>query len=162
MAQKNIISAETNPIEFLYPCIKMLNRQNNGYFHKISEKQRRTFKIVLPREELLGRNGQAMTTTKLAKVDKLDGLTVLSLDSQTWLEQLSFAIRNIEGFNGSTHKALELTYELKELVEHVEMIRKFNQERYEYARDELSREVSYLAIEKSKKSIEQAIGVKSK
>ena len=140
MTAADIAEAETNPVEFLYPCITEWTAHIASSLHRERNDQKYHQGVE-----------RSLTISEMERV---------SLGHQLILEELSYMLRTIRRFNGSTSKAKVIISDLEELLEWLYILRDWNHGLLEHERDITNLEVSNLAIEESRKSIEQAVSVK--
>ncbi|EPE35620.1 Magnesium transport protein CorA, transmembrane region [Glarea lozoyensis ATCC 20868] len=157
MSKDEIVEAEQNPVEFLYPHVKGMLAADASECHTIRAHQ------VQSSYEYSERGRHNTPTSGSERGPErvtLGELVHESLSSQRWVSRLSFCIDNLKRFNGETHKAKEIIGDFRELIDRVIIVRDWLRERVDLERDELNRQVSNLAIDESRKSIEQAVSVK--
>jgi len=148
MTSQDLLAAELNPVEFMYPFLEAWTAHTASFLGSKRESQ------------LRGLYPQAKSTRKVTEQPTLDDLYSRSLKYQLYTERLCSVKDNIERFNGETTKANKLLDDLTKVVKQVHALRDWNRERLDYSRDDLNRYVSNLAIKESQKSIEQAVSVK--
>jgi hypothetical protein len=154
MTREDIIQAEADPFKFLHPYLEDWTARRGVDFHEIISDQTDSFRQQQAGAFIEQRYGVEPRNFIL------DRSIVTALNCQLWLQSLSNILKNIKRFEEGSEKPDDIVPNLKELVELVHTIRNWNREMLEWTRDDLNRDVSNLAIEESKKSIEQAISVK--